>query len=132
MKPPSTTGEPRHILIIEDNRDLAESLRLLLAMRGYAVRVAYNGLEGVKAAHEWHPDTVLCDIGLPGLNGYDVAAEVRRDPAIAQACLVAITGYGTDQDRERAHQAGFDHHFTKPADPVALLQLIARDRGNAS
>jgi CheY-like chemotaxis protein len=122
MKSPST-GPQRHILIIEDNRDQATSLQLLLAMRGYQVRVAYNGLEGVKAAHEWHPDTVFCDIGLPGLDGYGVATEVRRDPETAHACLVAVTGYGTDKDRERARRAGFDYHLTKPADPVTLLQL---------
>jgi CheY-like chemotaxis protein len=117
-------GPQRHILIIEDNRDQANSLGLLLEMWEYDVRVAYDGLEGVKAAQEWHPDMVLCDIGLPGLDGYGVATEVRHNPATAHACLVAITGYGTDQDRERARQAGFDYHLTKPADPVTLLQLV--------
>lgn len=128
MKPP-LTGQQRHILIIEDNRDQAQSLGLLLEMRGYEVRVAYNGLEGVKVAKEWHPDTVLCDIGLPALDGYGVAAEVRRDPATAHAYLVAITGYGMDKDRERARRVGFDRYFTKPADPAVLLQMLAGNPG---
>jgi two-component system CheB/CheR fusion protein len=114
----------RRVLIVEDNRDLADSLSLLLRMKGYNARVTYDGLEGVKTAKEWNPDTVLCDIGLPGLDGYGVAAEVRRNPKTAHARLVAITGYGTDRDRERARAAGFDHHLVKPADPAVLLQLV--------
>jgi CheY-like chemotaxis protein len=114
------------VLIVEDNRDQANSLGLLLKMRGYEVRVAHDGLEGVKAASEWHPDAVLCDIGLPGLDGYGVAAELRRNPETAAALLVAVTGYGSDEDQQRAWRAGFSVHVTKPADPVMLLQLLGR------
>jgi CheY-like chemotaxis protein len=110
----------RRVLIVEDNRDLADSLGLLLRVKGYNARVTYDGLEGVKAAQEWHPDAV-CDIGLPGLDGYGVAAEVRRDPATAHARMVAITGLGTGRDRERARQAGFDYYLVKPADPEVVV-----------
>jgi CheY-like chemotaxis protein len=114
----------RRVLIVEDNRDLADSLGLLLKFKGYNARVTYDGLNGVKVAKEWNPDIVLCDLGLPGLDGFGVAAEVRRNPATANARLVAVTGYGTDRDRERTRQAGFDYHLTKPADPAVLLQLL--------
>jgi CheY-like chemotaxis protein len=113
------------VLIVEDNRDQANSPGLLLEMRGFDTHVAYDGLAGVKAAKEWHPDTVLCDIGLPGLDGYGVAAELRRNPDTAAALLVAVTGYGSDEDRKRAWRAGFSVHVTKPADPEVLFQLLA-------
>ncbi len=120
------TGERQRILVVEDNRDAADSLRMLLELLGHEVRVAYAGPEGVQAARAWHPDIVLCDVGLPGLDGYGVAGELRRNPATAQARLVAVTGYGSDEDRDRARQAGFDHHLTKPADPAALVQLLGQ------
>src|SRR5690349_10976682 len=98
---------PTRVLIVEDNRDQAESLRLLLQFWSYEVRVATSGPAGVQAAKEWHPDAVLCDIGLPGLDGYGVAEELRRDPDTAATLLVAVTGYGSEEDRRRAHAAGF-------------------------
>ncbi len=97
---------------------------MLLELLGHRVRVAYTGPEGVRAAREGTPDVVLCDIGLPGLDGYGVAAEVRRDPATARARLIAITGYGSEDDRRRAAASGFDHLLTKPADPAVLLRLL--------
>jgi CheY-like chemotaxis protein len=118
----------RRVLIVEDNRDQAESLRLLLQMRGFEVRVAYDGPEGVRAASEWHPDAVLCDIGLPGLDGYGVAAELRRNPATAAALLVAVTGYGSDEDQRRAWEAGFSVHVTKPVAPRGLAPTARRPR----
>jgi len=109
---------------VEDNRDTADSLKMLLELLGHEIRVAYTGPEGVQAATEWIPDAVLCDIGLPGLDGYGVARELRLNPATARTRLVALTGYGSDDDRRRSQQAGFDHHLTKPADPQALLRVI--------
>jgi PAS domain S-box-containing protein len=125
--PPATpAGEPVRILIVEDNRDAADSLRILLELLGHQVAVAYSGPEGVQLAREMRPDVVLCDIGLPGLDGYGVAGELRHDPATADAQLIAITGYGQEEDRRRARQAGFDHHLTKPVDPAALQRLLVR------
>jgi signal transduction histidine kinase len=120
-------GAPLRVLIIEDNPDAAESLRLMLGVLGHQVRVACTGPAGVEEARGWHPQVVLCDVGLPGgLDGYGVAAALRQDPATAKARLIAVTGYGSERDQERARQAGFEHHLTKPADPAALLRLISQ------
>lgn len=112
------------VLVIEDNEDSAETLRLFLELSGYEVSVAHSGPEGLKRAAAWRPTTVLSDIGLPGLDGWEVAKELRRHPATAQARLIAITGYGDDDSKRRAREAGYDHFLTKPADPETLLRLI--------
>ncbi len=114
------------IVIVEDNRATADSLRLLLDLYGYDVRVAYNGPDGVRVAEEWPPDFILCDIGLPGLDGYGVAATLRHHPATARAHLIAVTAYGSDEARRRGEEAGFEHHLTKPADPDTILGLLAK------
>src|SRR5579884_2776367 len=106
-------GAGLRILIVEDQPDTAEFLRLYLALQGCEVRVAHTGLAGLDLAREWLPDGVFCDIGLPDLNGYGVAEELRRNRATAATCLVAVTAYGSDRDRERAKSAGFDYHFVK-------------------
>jgi CheY-like chemotaxis protein len=113
------------VLVVEDNRDAADSLRLLLEAYGYEVSVAYTGPDGVRAAVEHRPEVVVCDIGLPGMDGYRVAEALRGNPATAASRLIALTGYGRDEDRRRARDAGFDEHLTKPADPAALEALIA-------
>src|SRR5262245_32060497 len=121
--PPPDSDVRRRVLIIDDDRDQAITLRLLLEMVGHEVQVAYDGPGGIRLAVEWAPATILCDIGLPGLDGYDVAAAVRRNPVTAHARLVALTGYGMQEDLERARAAGFDQHLLKPADPAVLLGL---------
>jgi PAS domain S-box-containing protein len=121
---PTQAGTRLRILVVEDNRDSADSLRLLLKLYGYDVTVAYTGPTGVETAKAWRPDVVLCDIGLPGLDGYGVVRELRRNPATAQARMIAVTGYGGDEDHERSQEAGFDAHLTKPADPTALQALL--------
>src|SRR5262245_30175220 len=103
------------VLIIEDNPDGARTLQLLLSKLGYEVRVAYTGPEGLTIAREWRPDVVLSDIGLPGLDGFGVARELRRHPITAQTRLIAITAYGSDEDRRLAKESGYDHFFPKPA-----------------
>ena len=123
--PTARAGTPRRVVIVEDNRAAADSLQQLLGLYGYEVRVAYTGPDGVRVAGEWPPDFVLCDIGLPGLDGYAVARELRLNPTTARVRLLALTGYGTDEDRRRAHEAGFDHHLVKPADPDELQRLLA-------
>ena len=114
----------RRVLIVEDKRDTAESLQRFLELVGYDVRIAYSGLDGLHAAREWLPDCVLCDIGLPGLNGWEVAQALRQEPATAAIRLIAITGYGSEADKQRSHQAGFERHLVKPVDPADLLELL--------
>jgi CheY-like chemotaxis protein len=125
-EPPSPAAEALNILVVEDHRDAAESLRMLLELLGHRVTVAHTGPEGVAAARALKPDVVLCDIGLPGMDGYGVAGTLRQDPTTARTNLIAITGYGQEADRRRAHQAGFNHHLTKPVDPEALQPLLVR------
>jgi CheY-like chemotaxis protein len=125
----ATANRPRggaRVVIVEDNRAAADSLQQLLDLCGYDVRVAYTGPDGVELAEGWPPDFVLCDIGLPGLDGYGVAAALRHHPATARAHLIAITAYGSDEARCRGREVGFEHHLTKPADPDAILGLLAR------
>ena len=114
----------QRILVVEDNPDTARSLSLLLSLNGYEVRVANTGPEGVQAAQQWCPEVVLCDIGLPGLDGFGVATELRRRGLTAR--LVAVTAYGDDETRRRAGDSGFDFFITKPADPDILLMLLPR------
>jgi len=123
--PPADRGRLR-VLVVEDNKDAADSLRVLLELFGYAVQVAYTGTAGAEAAAAFGPDVILCDIGLPGLDGYKLAAQLRQNPATAKARLIALTGYGTDEDRRRSKEAGFEAHLTKPADPTALRALLNR------
>ena len=113
------------VLVVEDQRDTAASLRMLLEMLGHETRVAYTGPDGVCTAAAWRPDIVLCDIGLPGLDGYGVARELRLNPVTAQARLLALTGYGTDEDRRLTREAGFDLHLTKPIAPETLQDVLA-------
>ena len=111
--------------MVEDDQAVASGLRRVLSLNGYEVRVAYTGPEGVRLAREWPPEVVLCDIGLPGLDGYGVARELRLDPTTARARLVALTGYGREEDRSKARAAGFDEHLVKPAAPEELQRLLA-------
>jgi CheY-like chemotaxis protein len=117
--------QPLRVLLIEDNVETADSLRLLLEFVGHEVAVAHTGPAGVEAATQWAPDAVVCDIGLPGLDGWGVARALRGQPATRAARLIAISGYDSQADRERSLQAGFDHHLAKPADPEELFRLLA-------
>ena len=114
----------QRILVVEDNRDSADSLRLLLRFFGHEVAVAYSGHDGLQAAAQYQPDVVLCDIGLPGLDGYGVARQLRDNPTTAKARLIAVTAYGQDEDRRRLHEAGFEQHLVKPVDPDALQTAL--------
>jgi CheY-like chemotaxis protein len=113
------------VIIVEDNQATAASLRELLNLFGYEVKVAHTGPDGIQAAEEWSPDFVLCDIGLPGVDGYGVAAALRHHPATAKARLIAITAYGSEEARRRSEAVGFERHFVKPVDPDVLLRLLA-------
>ncbi len=115
----------RRILVVEDNADAAATMRDFLELSGHEVALASSGTDGVQAARQFHPEIVLCDLGLPGMDGYQVAAALRRDPDTASAKLIAVTGYGRDEDRRKSREAGFDQHLTKPVDPVQLRRLLA-------
>ena len=117
----------RRVLVVDDNADAADSLAMLLTAQGDAVRIAYDGEEAVDAEAEFQPQVVLLDIGLPGLSGYDVARRIRARRGDG-VLIVAITGWGQDEDRRRSREAGFDHHFTKPVDIGQLLQVIEAER----
>ncbi|WP_437685125.1 ATP-binding protein [Sorangium sp. So ce176] len=122
----ASASRARRILIIEDNHDAADSLRMLLERRGHAVSVAHSGADGVAAARDAPPDVILCDIGLPGdMNGYGVARALRSESATRATLMVALTGYGQDDDRRLAHAAGFDAHLTKPVTQAMLERLLA-------
>jgi signal transduction histidine kinase/ActR/RegA family two-component response regulator len=132
-EPPALTALPSEakaapykvkVLVVEDVRDTADSLKLLLELRGQEVRVAYTGPEGVAQATAWGPDLVLCDIGLPGLDGFGVAAALRQHPRTARVRLIAVTGYGSDEDRRRAQEAGFDQLLRKPVEPADLEGVL--------
>ena len=134
MEPAAASPSPPKVLVVDDNEDAADSLATLLGVMGFEVRIAYDGPEAITAADEFLPQVALLDIGLPRLSGYDIARHVRASRG-GEVLLVAITGWGQEDDRRRAHEAGFDHHFTKPADFERLLEVIGaelKQRGGAA
>jgi len=124
--------EHRRILVVEDNPDAAAMMREFLELAGHEVELAATGRDGLEAARQFHPEVVLCDLGLPGMNGYEVAEQLRRDPTTAAVKLIAVTGYGREEDRRRSREAGFDLHLTKPVDPVQLRKELQRPRASAA
>jgi two-component system CheB/CheR fusion protein len=117
------SDQPRRILVIEDNVDAAESLRDVLELTGHTVAVAYQGPEGIARARQFRPDVVFCDIGLPGIDGYDVARAIRADTLLSNTFLVALSGYALPEDLERAAAAGFDRHLAKPPSMEEVQEL---------
>ncbi len=113
------------ILVVDDNVDAAETLAMLLEVKGHQIRVAHTGLESIDLVREFHPDVVLLDIGLPGIDGYEVARRVRSDALPSQPLLVALTGWGAQSDRDKAKAAGFDHHLVKPVDFAELQAVLS-------
>ena len=114
----------RRVLVVDDNVDAAQSLALLLELSGHEVRLAYDGLSAVAAAIAYQPEVVLLDIGLPEIDGYEVARRIRKHYSLQSILLVALTGYGQDTDRQRSQEAGFDHHLVKPASFVEIKKLL--------
>jgi CheY-like chemotaxis protein len=122
MSSPAPAG--RSILIIEDNADARDALRVLLELEGHVVEAAGEGLQALDLARAKDPDIALVDIGLPGIDGYEIARRVRARDA-RRPVLIALTGYGQPEDRQRAAEAGFDDVLVKPVDPTALANLLA-------
>jgi CheY-like chemotaxis protein len=121
---------PCRVLVVDDNVDAARTMAMLLELEGYQVECAFDGQHALDCVRDRPPDALLLDIGLPRLDGLEVARRLRAQSgeAARKRLLVAVSGYGRDQDRAQALQAGFDLHFTKPADPEQLLQVLARHR----
>ena len=114
----------RRVLVVDDNVDSAETLAMLLEASGHDVQTAFNGRSGLEAALEYQPDMILLDIGLPELNGYEVARRIRQHPLHKHMVLVAMTGYGLEKDRQYSREAGFDHHLVKPANFDEVLRIL--------
>jgi CheY-like chemotaxis protein len=123
--PPQASPRGQRVLIVDDNRDAAETVAQFLQLEGHEVKSVGDGHQALACVPVFAPQVVVLDIGLPGLSGYDTARRMRELPATAGALLIALTGYGQSEDRRNAEDAGFDHHFVKPTDPQALVELIA-------
>jgi CheY-like chemotaxis protein len=127
-----TTVPRTRILVVDDNRDAADSLGMLLQCLGADVRIAHDGLEALNAVESYQPAVVLLDIGMPGMDGYEVARRIRNGFPERRTALVALTGWGQEEDRRRARDAGFDHHLIKPAAMETLQALLASLAGDAA
>ena len=128
--PAATADEPaapnrRRILVVDDNLDSAESLATLLSLRGNETHTANDGQEAVEAAARLRPDVILLDIGMPNMNGYEACRRIRQQPGGDDVVIIALTGWGQDEDRRRSSEAGFDEHLVKPLDPAVLMKLLA-------
>lgn len=127
LAPGPRTATARRILLIEDNRDASDTLRMLLAAEGHHVTAAFDGIAGLGLARTQGFDVLVCDIGLPGMDGFELIGQLRRSVGLPIPFAIAISGYGRAADRERAIGAGFGHYFVKPVDVAALLALVASD-----
>jgi CheY-like chemotaxis protein len=114
----------RRVLVADDNRDAGETLALLLRFDGHEVHVAHDGLEAIELFERLQPEIAILDIGMPGLSGYEVAKRIRALKIAHAVTLIALTGWGQKADKDRAAESGFDFHFTKPAEPAMLSELI--------
>lgn len=122
----------RRLLVVDDNRDAADSTGTLLLLWGHEVKVAYNGPQAVAIAQAFRPDVCLLDLGMPGMSGHELAQQLRREPALKDTVLVAMTGFDRESDRELSRSAGFDAHLVKPVAIAALQEVLRRPAGPAS
>lgn len=118
------SGPTSRILVVDDNRDAADSLALVLRLMGHHVMTAHDGVEAVQAAATFRPDLALLDIGMPKMNGYDAARHIREQSWSKNMVLISLTGWGQEEDKRRAIEAGFHYHLTKPVEPDALEKLL--------
>jgi CheY-like chemotaxis protein len=114
------------VLVVDDSVDTVESMARLLKLHGYEVQTACGASEAIATALRWRPEFVLLDLGLPGLDGYQVALRLRQEASCRGTVLVAVTGYDRPKDRQRSREAGIDHHLVKPVEPDVLLALLSR------
>jgi two-component system CheB/CheR fusion protein len=121
----SQKAPERRVLVIEDNVDSAKTIQMLLELQGHKVQAAFDGLSGIEAAKIFKPEVILLDIGLPGMDGYEVAKRLRKLPENEKVLLIAFSGYGQAEDLRKSKEAGFDHHLIKPADMGQLQALIS-------
>lgn len=125
MSIPTTADRPKlRVLVVDDNRDSADTLAMMLRILGHESHTGYDGQDAVEKAAALSPDAVLLDIGMPRLNGYEAAAQIRQQPGGEQMLLIAATGWGQDEDRERTSAAGFDAHLIKPINHEELNKLL--------
>jgi CheY-like chemotaxis protein len=118
------TAPGRRVLVVDDSISTAQSMAALLQLKGHDARVAFDGPKALATAAAFHPEVVLLDIGMPGMNGYQVAKQLRQMPGLEQTLLVALTGYGQEEDRRRSREAGCQHHLVKPVRLSAVLELL--------
>ena len=123
-EPVQQLGKSCRVLVVDDNVDAAQAMAMLLEMSGDEGRMAHDGPSALEAALAWQPELVLLDIGLPGLNGFEVAKRIRPEPLLKKVVLVALTGYGLEVDRQRSREAGFDHHLVKPTGFDAIEKIL--------
>jgi CheY-like chemotaxis protein len=123
-RPVQRSGQTSRVLVVDDNVDAADMLVMMLQMFGHEVKAAYSGQAALETALQYQPDFVLLDIGLPDMNGYQVAQQLRQQQQTKDVRLIALTGYGQDSDRQRSKEAGIDVHLVKPVDPKKLQDLL--------
>jgi len=116
---------PLRVLVIDDIQDAADSMKMLLEFEGFDTRAAYSGAAALDIAATFRPDAIVCDIGMPKMDGHEVARRLRSDAAFATATLIALTGWGTPEEVRRTKESGFDFHLVKPVDSDALFALLA-------
>ncbi len=121
---PASSRPVRRVLVVDDDRDAAESLALLFRLDGHHVSLAHSGTQALTVARAEAPEVVFLDVELPGMDGCEVARRLRQEPRFREVLLAAMTGHGQEQDRRRCRDAGFDLHFVKPVDPVILRDLL--------
>jgi CheY-like chemotaxis protein/anti-sigma regulatory factor (Ser/Thr protein kinase) len=114
-----------HILVVDDNEDAAEMLSMLLELAGHHARTVNDGMSALAAARASVPEAIILDIGMPGMNGYDVARKLREDERFSNTALIALTGWGSNEDKRKAIDAGFDYHLTKPVDAVEMSRVLS-------
>jgi signal transduction histidine kinase/CheY-like chemotaxis protein len=120
------TSSGHRLLVVDDNRDAATSLAMLLRLEGHEVQTAHDGMSALELAKSYGPELILLDIGMPGMDGYEVARRIRQQPKLENVVLAALTGWGQEGDRQRTAEAGFDHHLVKPVEPAVLQKLVAQ------